>query len=693
MRISKTSILLALTGLALTAIVAIVDYVGAKSKRHAQMARELENVQGTIEIRLQQYLLITLSLEAFTLANLDLFESTSEQRTDFAERYLTFAESLELNAPSAMSLQLAPQGIVTYLTQAEKNSGAIGFDLLEDEERRAQIFSSNRQRKVVMSGPLELVQGGEGLVVRKAIFTEDGAFDREQLYRSGRAVRGDAWPNNIASDFWGFATLVVDLDSLFNDLNLLALPTQYRYALKGRHGLGANGEVFWGDAGLFVNPEVQATIQLPEGSWILAMDTLEYPIWLRTIVVSILGVLLTLLASYVNAANRERVQANAASQANARLLASMSHELRTPMNGIIGVAQLMERTHLDEQQKGLLDKVLNSSKLLLRIVNDVLDFSKIDAKAMQLESIPFELRPAVDHAVGLLEVEAAKKSLVLKVQYAQGLPQRVIGDEIRVQQILLNLLSNAVKFTDEGHVLLNIHEVTLASKAAIEFSIEDTGIGIDEKAQKQLFQAFTQADSSVTKRHGGTGLGLVISQRLAEQMGGRLTVESTLGQGSVFRFYLPFEKAERPEMLASDEESESASGNAAAEHQTIQVLVVDDLEVNTEVAVMMLEEMNCEATAVSSAWEAIRLLAEQPFDVVLMDRQMPGMDGIEATRKIRHLFRSDTQPWIIAMTASAGEDERREYLESGANDFIAKPLDFSTLQNKIDAFNQRQLAE
>lgn len=690
LRPSRSIRALLIIGLTLSCSAAYIDYQQAQEKRLAQMARELQNIKGTIEIRLQQYVTVTQALEAFAQAEQALYAGNDAQKQEFGRQFLVFAETLESDIPSVMSLQLAPKGVVTYVTQMALNSSAIGFDLLQNPDQREPIFSANRQRNIVVAGPLTLVQGGEGLIVRKAIFSESARFNLDELYASGRAQETDEWPNAIASDFWGFATLIIDIDHLYQDLQLLALPTAYRYALRGRDGNGPAGDIFWGDQDVFVAPDISDTIALPEGSWVLAMKTNEIPLLFRTAIIFLTGSLLTLIASFLYNANKERVKAQAENEASSRFLAAMSHEIRTPMNGIIGVSQLLEKTSLDAKQKNLLDKVLANSQLLLRLVNDLLDFSKIDAGAMRIESYAYSPKKMIESVINLVEIEANKKNLVIDVQYTNALPPAVLGDEVRVAQILLNLLSNAVKFTQEGGVTLTVENESTPLKEILRFRVIDTGIGISDKELRLLFLPFSQANSTITRNHGGTGLGLVISRQLATQMGGEISVKSTIGKGSEFCFSLPVKATTQ----APDTENNAAnSPENALQAISTKVLVVDDTKMNTDVVTMLLEDIHYDADSAASGSEAIEAFRQKNYDVIFMDRQMPEMDGLEATRMIRHISGSASTPWIIAMTASAQEDEKQEYLDSGANDFIAKPIDINALQERMREYQRQQESE
>ncbi|MFA7555674.1 MAG: ATP-binding protein [Spongiibacteraceae bacterium] len=683
--ITRPIIALLAFGLLLTALISYVDYTQSMAKREALMARELDNVKGTIEITLERYLTLILSMEAFVHANQDIYGSEQPQKEEFGRRFLTFAERLEDHNPNVMSLQLAPSGIINYMTQMEINASAYKHDLLKDDKRREQMIEAINQRGVFVAGPLTLVQGGEALVVRKAIFTKAGIFNPEQLYATGRANAGDEWPKGIDSDFWGMATLLVGVDKLYADLRLLQLPGQYEYALKGHHGLGEQGDIFWGDAQVFEQADMTTIIQLPHGTWVLALCNHEPSLMLRTGMIIGLGIVLTALAIYVLYSHQQKVQVQAEGNARSRFLASMSHEIRTPMNGIIGVTQLLEKSNLNAVQKNLVDKISVNGKLLLRLVNDVLYFSKINAGAMKIAVGSCCIKDIVSHAVSLVDVQARAKDLELKLQYLDGLPTHIIGDDIRIQQVLLNLLSNAVKFTDSGKVTLTVKPVIADGATRLCFSVVDTGMGITEKDQEKLFKPFAQVDESNTKKHGGTGLGLIISRQLARQMGGEVTVSSRRGKGSIFNFYLPLlavdpdlniPHADKP-ILVSEQKNTA----------DLKILVVDDSEMNIEVAVMLLESIGYTADQAPNGKAAVAAQLQNSYDIIFMDRQMPEMDGLEATIAIRNQYSSTVQPWIIAMTASAQDDEKQEYLDAGANDFIGKPISFESLKEKINYFH------
>jgi signal transduction histidine kinase/HPt (histidine-containing phosphotransfer) domain-containing protein/ActR/RegA family two-component response regulator len=379
-------------------------------------------------------------------------------------------------------------------------------------------------------------------------------------------------------------------------------------------------------------------------------------------------------------------EAQAASTSKSQFLANMSHEIRTPMNAILGLLQLLGRTELTKQQADYTAKSEGAAKALLGLLNEILDFSKIEAGKMTLDPHPFSLDRLLRDLMVILSAGVGEKPLQIKFDVDPDVPRQLLGDSMRLQQILINLGGNAVKFTAKGEVILGIKTIRHAGGAVtLLWSIQDTGIGIAKENQKRIFSGFTQAEASTTRTFGGTGLGVAISQRLVRLMGGELELQSAPGEGSRFHFTLtlPFVE-ESPEMAQSDDSGEAMKsapdGVLVKNLQGMLLLVVEDNRTNQQVAQELLELEGAHVQLANDGVEAVSMLKENPeaFDVVLMDLQMPVMDGLEATRIIRQELKLNALP-IVAMTANAMASDRKDCLDAGMDDHVSKPFDLQIL--------------
>lgn len=415
---------------------------------------------------------------------------------------------------------------------------------------------------------------------------------------------------------------------------------------------------------------------------------------------------------------RERDRAETALVHKSEFLAKMSHELRTPLNVIIGLTNLMLATELDEEQTNFSEMILRSSESLFRIVDDILYFSKLEADKLEIQSVPFSIRSLTNNAMKIVEQGSTKKSLSYLVNIAEHLPDRLIGDPGRIEQIILNLCNNAVKFTEQGEITVSVHcpnDINDQSdECVMTLNVTDTGIGIPQDKLEKIFDLFLQADSSITREYGGTGLGLSICQQICKQMGGAIKVESQINVRSSFICTLPLKVAKQGadhapvdktvrDMNArplSEEGSEVESIRVASEGDAdflirkdrlvgVKILLVDDNPFNQMIVKKMLDKYQCVISCVSNGKEAVTLCHEHDFDLILMDCHMPIMDGYTATKQIRKSNSKNTSTPIVALMANVLQVDIDLCFQLGMDDYLGKPFRPVDLFLKIDKWLEK----
>jgi signal transduction histidine kinase/ActR/RegA family two-component response regulator len=376
-----------------------------------------------------------------------------------------------------------------------------------------------------------------------------------------------------------------------------------------------------------------------------------------------------------------------ANGAKRQFLANMSHEIRTPMNAVMGFLELLSTSNLNSEQKMFISEAKSASDILLYLINDILDFSKIEAGKLNIEKIAFSLRPTIKDAVSLLVPKASEKNINLYYAIKSSVPEEVIGDPSRLKQILVNLVSNAVKFTAKGEVSITVGCIEEENEVALlQFEVKDSGIGICKEDIPNLFKSFNQADTSTTRKYGGTGLGLAISKKLVEMMDGDIDVQSKLGEGSTFKFDVRLKicRITPKESSVLERLDDAYIPVSNSNKKKPKILLAEDNEINRIIIIKFLDLHNMNCDVALNGKEAYESVLNTNYDIILMDCQMPVMDGYESTAKIRDFEGEKTHTFIIAMTANAMDGDKKKCIESGMDDYISKPINFDNMFKIIE---------
>lgn len=668
-------------GLALSYALDRSEFERQLSIQTDELRKDVDLLAGRLEQSLNHQLQLTRGLAAFVKSNPYFNEK------DFD----AFADALVDGQKGIRSLQLAPEAVVRFITNKKDNIKALGHDLLADPKRRPRAERAIRERKYVIAGPIDLIQGGKAIIARLPVFLPDQTSDE---------------------DFWGFATILIDPIALIGDAGISDGLPGIELALRGKDGLGKEGAIIYGAPAVFDKPLVEIPVTLPSGSWLLAASAgtaagsakwTFQPSWMfhfGSILSLIVGLAafsslrrpeklrekideatvdlekktieLSILAENEAAL---RVVAERAEKSKSKFLASMSHEIRTPLGGMIGLTDLILEDPSSPRTAEYARRLKEAGRHLLNVVNDILDFSKVTAGRVELVQAPFRLDDLSEAVEGAFGPAAAQKGIALEIDVS---PDAAIeGDEFRLRQVVFNLIGNALKATEAGAVTFRLRLTDENSAPGLETTlcveVKDTGSGMSPDVLQKIFEPYVQ--ERTTRSQGGTGLGLAISRDLVRIMGGEIGVVSQIGEGSLFSFSIPVVTATIAEKAPSPTEAEDES---AANESALKVLVADDIELNRMLVEMALHKMGHSVVLAHGGSEALDLARAQQFDAFVLDIQMPGMDGVEVMTTIKNEG-LDRGGRLIALTADVVHENVESYLAAGFDACLSKPTDWTAL--------------
>ncbi len=640
-----------------------------KQEEQFKAAYTAEITMRRIESQLNKY-----------LAKSDFLKRTIETGYQLnTYQFANLAELMQDDTEVLQAIELAQDGIVTQAYPLAPNRQALGLNMLEDEERRASANLAKESGKYTIAGPFELVQGGMGALLFDPIYRAD---------------------ENGNDDFWGFSILVLDWEKFVEELDLEQLEdASYHYRI-WKNDLETGERVVLAQCDAIEEKDaLEVTCDVPNDRWYFEIMLKggwysRVQMIIDSFLCIVLSGLVTLVywqfafrrykdAIYAEEIERSARKEKAANEAKTRFLFNMSHDIRTPMNAIIGFSDLLER-HIDERDKvkDYIDKIQNSSDFLLSIINHVLEMARIESGEETLQqvnqNIPELVESLNDVFVSTVQEKHLDSSYELDIQH-----EDIICDDTKVRQIFLNIVSNAMKYTPSGgKVAVKITEIpcAVAQHASYRVEVADTGVGMSEDYLPHMFEAFTREHTSTEAEVIGTGLGLPIVKSLVDMMGGTIHVESQVGKGTTFTIELTFPIAQK--VVHSRHEIPELSPVDMKQAHEMRILVAEDNDLNAEITMTILSEYGFQVERAADGRECLRMLRgrrEHYYDVVLMDIQMPNMDGYEATKEIRAIDNDTAHIPIIAMTANAFEEDRRKALEAGMDGYIPKPVDINLL--------------
>ena len=625
-----------------------------------------------VRARLDQYSMLSALLGNYISAGENLDENT------FSE----LAEKIPNEDGVIKAFELAPEGIVTDIYPKQGNEGAFGLDMLQEHERKKDAILARDSGKYTLGGPYQLKQGGTGALLFNPVYQDN---------------------NSEQDEFWGFVILVIDWNRFIDEINLDYLSdADFCYRIWSYDRDGNDRIILAESQGDIPDNILTVECTVPNNTWYFDIIPSEgwspRSYWIMCIVISYVFSLLIATVFYLISSKKHRErqyeaelekaaeQAKNANEAKTRFLFNMSHDIRTPMNAIVGFSDLLEKNLQNEKKaKEYLGKIQSSSNLLLMIINQVLEMARIESGKITLSSESVNIREMVEAMNTVFESSLTKKSLEYQCSL-NVVHDQILCDKTKMEEIILNVVSNSIKYTNpHGKITVSIDELDSEDEKNADYKVvvEDNGIGMSQDYLPHIFEEFSREHTSTETRVAGTGLGLPIVKSLVDRMGGTIEVESEEGKGT--RFIMKFSFPVSLENQVREKEKQNIP-DITEKLEGKRILLAEDNELNAEIAETVLEETGIKVKHVEDGIQCIEELKKMPekyYDVILMDVQMPNMDGYTATQRIRDLDDSRAEIPIIAMTANAYDEDRRKAQEAGMDGFLAKPLDVDEMMRLL----------